>query len=252
MTVTEPLRRIARHLSSRLEGYLALVFGLLGLILMLLIASHWFLVLEPTLRAEAESRATVLAQSQIQGLERLLDANQEPEQLRRDLVAALGSILLFKDGSTQEHFIQRISLMFDYDLFRAPRGSLDLDLGSTVCEGCFVARIPLYHPEDQLLVGVATCYSSPRFLNDLTGNLGATLVWVAAFILLSTGYAWFQTQRFLRRLRESESNLLAVFEAAPFPCGGQALSGVAQDARRGARQRGLARSGQCGATEPGG
>lgn len=217
MTVTEPLRRIARHLSSRLEGYLALVFGLLGLILMLLIASHWFLVLEPTLRAEAESRATVLAQSQIQGLERLLDANQEPEQLRRDLVAALGSILLFKDGSTQEHFIQRISLMFDYDLFRAPRGSLDLDLGSTVCEGCFVARIPLYHPEDQLLVGVATCYSSPRFLNDLTGNLGVTLVWVAAFILLSTGYAWFQTQRFLRRLRESENNLRAVFEAAPFP-----------------------------------
>jgi diguanylate cyclase (GGDEF)-like protein len=217
MMVIEPLRRIARHLSSRLEGYLALVFGLLGLMLMLLIASHWFLVLEPTLRAEAESRATVLAQSQIQGLERLLDEDRGPEQLRRDLVAALGSILLFKDGSTQEHFIQRISLMFDYDLFRMPRGSLDLDLGSTVCERCFVARIPLYHPEDRLLIGVATCYSSPRFLHDLTGNLGTTLVWVAGFILLSTGYAWFQAQRFLRRLRESENNLRAVFEAAPFP-----------------------------------
>lgn len=215
--MTESLRQSRLRLSSRIEGYLALIFGLLGLMLVLLVAAHWFLVLEPTLRAEAESRSAVLAQSQIQGLERLLDENLEPEQLRHDLVDALGSILLFKDEATQERFIQRISLMFDYDLFRMPRGSLDLDLGYAACDRCFVARIPLYHPQDRALVGVATCYSSPRFLHDLTGNLSITLIWVAGFILLSIGYAWFQTQRFLRRLRESESNLRAVFEAAPFP-----------------------------------
>ena len=54
---------LMRRLSPRLEGYLALIFGLLGLILTLLVALHWFLVLEPTLRAEAESRAAVLAPS---------------------------------------------------------------------------------------------------------------------------------------------------------------------------------------------
>ncbi|NVZ11085.1 GGDEF domain-containing protein [Allochromatium humboldtianum] len=208
---------LMRRLSPRLEGYLALIFGLLGLILTLLVALHWFLVLEPTLRAEAESRATVLAQSQIQGVERLIDGAQPPEQIRRELIAALGSILLFKDEKTGEPFIHRVSLLFDYDLLRVPPGSLDLDLGGAVCDGCFIARIPLYHPRDRLLIGVATCYSSPRFLRNLTGDLGTTLVWVAGFILLSIAYAWFQTRRFLRRLRESENNLRAVFEAAPFP-----------------------------------
>ncbi|MCK7576279.1 MAG: hypothetical protein MZV65_10515 [Chromatiales bacterium] len=57
---------LMRRLSPRLEGYLALIFGLLGLMLTLLIALHWFLLLEPTLRAEAESRAAALAQSQVQ------------------------------------------------------------------------------------------------------------------------------------------------------------------------------------------
>lgn len=217
MKAIDPPHWVAYHLSLKLQGYLALIFGSLGLISMLVVALHWFLVLEPALRAEAESRAAVLAQSQVQSLERLLDERQDPEQLRRELVPVLGSILLFKDGSTQERFIQRISLMFDYDLFRVPPGSLDLDIGSAACDQCFVARIPLYHPRDGLLIGVATCYSSPRFLNDLTDNLGNTLVWVAGFILLSIGYAWFQAQRFLLRLRESENNLRAVFEAAPFP-----------------------------------
>lgn len=218
MKTIEPMRRIARHLASKIEGYLALIFGLLGLILTLVIALHWFLVLEPTLRVDAESRATVLAQSQVQGLERLLGEHyHDPERLRSELIGALGSILLFEDEATGENFIQRISLKFDYELWRVPAGSLDLDIGSAACERCFVARIPLYHPQDRLLIGVATCYSSPRFLRDLTGDLGRTLVWVAGLILLSIGYAWFQTQRFLRRLRESENNLRAVFEAAPFP-----------------------------------
>jgi diguanylate cyclase (GGDEF)-like protein len=209
MKLIEPLRRVMRQLSSRLEGYLALIFGLLGLMLMLVVASHWFLVLEPTLRAEAESRATVLAQSQIQSLERLLDEHQDPEHLRRELESALGSILLFKDDATQEHFIQRIKLAFDYDLFRVPSGHLDLDIGSAACDQCFVARIPLYHPRDGLLIGVATCYSSPRFLHDLTDNLGNTLVWVAGFILLSIGYAWFLAQRFLGKLKAVQEELRA-------------------------------------------
>lgn len=208
---------LMRRLSPRLEGYLVLIFGLLGLMLTLLIALHWFLLLEPTLRAEAESRAAALAQSQVQGLERLIDDTQPPEQMRRELIAALGSILLFKDEKTGEPFIHRIELLFDYDLLRVPPGSLDLDLGNWACDDCFIERIPLYHPRDHLLVGVAICYSSPRFLRDLTGDLGTTLVWVAGFILLSIGYAWFQTRRFLRRLRESENNLRGVFEAAPFP-----------------------------------
>lgn len=217
MKTIERLRRITRDLSSWLEGYVVLIFALLGLVLMLVFVSHWLLVLKPTLRAEAESRAAVLAQSQIQSLEQILVQYQDSERLQPELLSALGKILLFKDASTQEHFIQRITLMFDYDLLRLPPGSLDLDLGNIACQRCFVSRIPLYHPEDRQLIGVATCYSSPRFLDDLSANLVHPLLWVGGLILLLIGYAWFQTQRFLHRVRESEHNLRAVFEAAPFP-----------------------------------
>lgn len=159
MKATESAPVLARWLAPRLESHLVLIFGLLGIMLTLLIALHWFLVLEPTLRAEAESRASVLAQAQIQGLEKLLVNTTSPERLRDELADALGDILLFKDPSTGEPFMYRIRLRMDYDLVDAPPGSLDLDLGGEVCERCFVATLPLYDARDHLLVGVATCYS---------------------------------------------------------------------------------------------
>ncbi|MBK1718358.1 sensor domain-containing diguanylate cyclase [Thiocystis violacea] len=217
MKATESALILAQRLSLRLESHLALIFGLLGVMLTLLIALHWFLVLEPTLRAEAESRASVLAQAQVQGVEKLLGSEVPPDRLRSELTTALGDILLFKDPSTGEPFIHRISLRIDYDLFQAPSGSLDLDLGTEVCETCFAARIPLYDTRNHLLIGAVTCYSSRWFLESLLEHLLSKLSWVVGLILFLIGYAWLQTHRFLRRLRESETNLRGLFEAAPFP-----------------------------------
>ena len=209
--------KLMRRLSLRLESHLALIFGVLGLMLMLLIALHWFLVLEPTLRAEAESRASAMAQAQIQGIEKLLGSELTPEHLRGELLSALDGILLLKDPALGTPFTHRITLRLDYDLFDAPAGSLDLDLGAPNCVRCFVTQIPLYHPRDRLLIGVATFYSSPRFLEHLVDDLGNKLLWVIGILLFLIGYAWLQANRLLRRLSESEANLRAVFEAAPYP-----------------------------------
>ena len=217
MKATESAFLVARRRSFRRENRLALIFGLLALMLTLLITLHWFLVLAPTLRAEAESRASVLAQAQIQGIERLLSSDAPPDSLKAELASALGGVLLFKDQATGEPFILRVKLRLDYEFFGAPIESLDLDLGSHACDACFEVRVPLYHPGERLLVGFATCYSNPKFLEQLQGELLDKLLWVIGFILFLIGYAWLQTHRLLRRVRESEANLRSVFEAAPFP-----------------------------------
>ncbi|TCT22235.1 GGDEF domain-containing protein [Thiobaca trueperi] len=208
----------ARHRRSlKFERNLALIFGLLGLTLAIVIALHWFLVLKPTLRAEAESRASALAQAQAQSIERLLGSGLPAERLRNELQTTLDGMLLIKDQSTREPFIEGIALTIDYDLFDAPGGNLDLVQGRDDCAECFVAHIPLYHPQDRLLIGIATCYSNPAFLEQLLNDVRVNLLWVGVVFLCLISFAWWETDRLLRRLRESESNLRSVFEAAPFP-----------------------------------
>ncbi|MFD2111597.1 diguanylate cyclase [Thiorhodococcus fuscus] len=205
------------RLSLRLERNLALIFGLLALMLTGLIAAHWFLVMEPALRAEAESHSSALAHAQVQTIERLLDGDKPADRLKSELQTALDGILLLKDQATDTPFVYRITLRLDYDLVDAPRGSLDLALGSDDCEKCFVSRVPLYHPGDRLLVGVVTCYSSVQFLDHLVADLRAKLLWGLGIILFLILFAWFETTRLLRRVHDSETNLATIFEAAPSP-----------------------------------
>ncbi|MBK5964794.1 GGDEF domain-containing protein [Thiocystis minor] len=205
--------------SPRSERNLALIFGLLGLMLTALIALHWFLVLEPTLRAEAESRATALATANLQEIGKLLGSDQPPERLKQELLTALDAILLLKEQPTGVPFIQRIEVRFDDGELDAPLGSLDLcrGIGKQECANCFVADIPIYHPRSHQLIGIATCYSNPWVFEHLVLDIRVKLLWVVGFVLLLIGIAWLETSRLLRRLGESESNLRNVIEAAPFP-----------------------------------
>ncbi|AFL74441.1 GGDEF domain-containing protein [Thiocystis violascens] len=215
--MTETTFAATRPLSPRFERNLALIFGLLGLILTILIGLHWSLVLEPTLRSEAESRSSALAQAQAQGIEKLLGGDVALDRLQIELQTALDAILLLKDRSTGAPFIRGIKLIVDYDLIGVPSGSLDVALGEDKCADCFVAQIPLYHPRNHQLVGIATCYSSPQFLEQLVRDVRIKLLWLGGTILGLIGFAWWESNRLLRRLGESESNLRNIFEAAPFP-----------------------------------
>ena len=201
------------------ERNLALIFGLLGVMLAASIALHWFLVLEPTLRAEAESRATALASAHLQGVDELLDRDLPPARLEQELLTLLDAILLLKEQPTGMPFVQRIELRFDDGELDAPRGSLDQFRGARKedCANCFVADIPIYHPRSHQLIGIATCYSNPWAFEHLVLDIRVKLLWVGGFVLLLIGIAWLETSRLLRRLGESESNLSNVFEAAPFP-----------------------------------
>ena len=80
-----------------------------------------------------------------------------------------------------------------------------------------MAEIPLYHPRNRLLIGVATFYASPEFLRRLVSDVRIRLLGVGAVSLLLIGLAWLETGRLLRRLGDSEASLRTLFEAAPFP-----------------------------------
>jgi diguanylate cyclase (GGDEF)-like protein len=219
-----------RRFSLTLERNLAVIFALLGILLTTLIALNWVIVIEPTLRADAESRSRAFAQAQTSGIETLLRNGQQPEQLADAIRTELDAVLLLKDQTTDSPFIRRLTLTLDEDLLDLPPASMAITRGESECPDCFITQIPLYDPDDHLLVGIVTFYSSPQFLNDLIGSVRGKLLWVGGGMLIVIGLAWFGASRVLHRLGESESNLRTLFEAAPFPMilAERGLGGVTQ------------------------
>ncbi len=215
--MTKRLCATSHPQSLRSERNLALIFGLLALLLTALIALHWFLVLEPTLRMEAESQSIALAAAHIKGIEKLFGNGFSPKQLKAELQTAFDDMLLLKGRPTGAPFIRKIDLTFDADLYDMPPGSLDVHLGEASCADCFVATIPLYDPHQHLLVAVAKIYSSPWFFEHLAKDVWGKLLWVGAIILCLIAVAWLESSRLLHRLSDSEANLRHLFEAAPFP-----------------------------------
>jgi diguanylate cyclase (GGDEF)-like protein len=219
-----------RRFSLTLERNLAVIFALLGILLTTLIALHWVIVIEPTLRADAESRSRAFAQAQTSGIETLLRNGHRPDEIANEIRTEIDAVLLLKDESTGTPFVQRITLILDGDLVELPPDSLNLTRGVDRCTDCFVTEVPLYDPDGHLLVGIAPFYSSPQFLNDLVRSVRGKLLWVGGGMLLVIGFAWFGASRVLRRLGESEANLRTLFEAAPFPMilAERGLTGVTQ------------------------
>jgi diguanylate cyclase len=204
------------HPPLRLARSLAVIFALLGVLATTLLTLHWFLILEPTLRADARSHLLLLAQSQAQGIEQRLGMG-DPERMREELQATLTGLLLVKDPSMDRPFIRGITLELDYGLVAAPQGSLDLSLGAPRCGDCLVSPIPLYRPTDRQLIGIATFYTSPQALQALIEGFRAKLILGGGFLLCLIALAWAGTGRLFERLSQSEANLRNLFEATPFP-----------------------------------
>jgi diguanylate cyclase (GGDEF)-like protein len=195
---------------------LALIFALLGGLMTALIALHWFLVLEPGLRTDAQSHSQVLAQAQASSIEWYL-ARSVDDLARRDLETALDGLLLLRDQATGRPYVRRISLAIDDEYGDGSHSHLEMARGVEHCPDCFIARVPLYHPQDRQLIGVATFDLSRDFMVTMIDGFRVKLLWGVCSILCFIVLAWLGTARLLRRLSQSEANLRNLFEAAPYP-----------------------------------
>ena len=205
-----------RYPPLKFERNLAVIFAVLGSLMTALITLHWFLVLEPALRADAQGHARVLAQAQAHTIDQHLDGGNI-KSIRRELETDLDGILLVQDQATGLPFVRRITLAMDNEYGDGRYSGLEMDRGVERCPECFVSEIPLYHPQNRQLIGIATFYCSPAFLETMAADIQSKLLWGGAFVLLLIGMAWVGTGRLLRRLAESEANLHNLFEAAPYP-----------------------------------
>lgn len=190
-----------------IEGGLILIFVLLGVMLTGIITANWLLVIEPLLREDAASRSLALAQAEGRALERLFGGHCDQADLRAELETALSNMLLLREPATEKPFIRHVQLVMDYEQLGLPPGSLDIAAGSLVCADCFEAEIPLYHPESQQLIGVATVVTSPEFLRTLMDTVRTRLLWIGVASLGLIGLAALGSRQLLRRLRHMEEEL---------------------------------------------
>ncbi len=205
-----------RQAPMRYARALALIFALLGILVTALIALHWFLVLEPGLRTDAQSHSQVLAQAQASSIEQRLAGNVD-SLARRDLETVLDGLLLLKDQATDRPFVRRISLAIDDQYGDGSHSDLEMARGVEHCPDCFIAKVPLYHPQDRQLIGIATFDLSRDFMVTMIDGFRVKLLWGAGCMLCFIVLAWLGTVRLLRCLGQSEANLRNLFEAAPYP-----------------------------------
>ncbi|MFP4077113.1 MAG: GGDEF domain-containing protein [Halochromatium sp.] len=204
--------------SFAFERNLAAIFGLLGLLLTGLISSYWLLVLEPSLQADAESRAHALAQAQARSLESLFAIELPPERLVTALDTRLDGILLLREQGTRTPLTDRVELEFDPHATSLPAERLTFVRGEdATCANCFVTEEPLYHPRKHQLIGIASFYANTQSLSALIGDVRSKLFWTGGAVLLLIVLGWLSAGWLLRRLRESETNLRSLLDVAPFP-----------------------------------
>ncbi|QIK37676.1 GGDEF domain-containing protein [Caldichromatium japonicum] len=215
----QQLDRIVHRLTPRVEQHLYRIFGVLGLILLLTVILHWFVIFKPRLLAESEGCAAALAQSWAQKIELLIDEADEEAVLRTQLTAFFQSILELTGPPAGRPMIHRISLSLSAGPFRG----LTLDLGTGGSEPSFLIELPVQH-RHLLQVNAASeglgrliFYFDRRVIEQFANQLAITLIVVAMLIGGVMTLISLQIRRLLQWLHQGEENLRAVFEAAPFP-----------------------------------
>ncbi|NCA69315.1 MAG: sensor domain-containing diguanylate cyclase [Sphingobacteriia bacterium] len=208
---------VGQHSSVVLGRALALIFVILGVLLAGVMSGYWVLVLEPTLRAEAESRGRALAQAQATTLESVFASDESPQSLMAELDTRLDSILLLKESGAEGHpLTKRITLELDPAATGLPPERATLARGMASCSTCLLTEVPIFHPRSRQLIGIASFYGNTQSLDDLIGDVRGTLLLTGGMVLLLIGMAWLGVLRLLHRLSESEANLRSLLDVAPF------------------------------------
>ena len=201
---------LARRVNRRPDP-IAVVFLVLMLALAILTSLDWLLILEPRLRAEAETTARALTDANARSIEQIktLDGNKLDINTIR---GAVSEMLILTDAQTNKPFFVGVDLEF------APPWEKDsFHMGESKCAPCFTNSVPLFQTGSGKLIGNLTVHASPVFyqaMRDDTRN--SFLIWTTGLLaLMSLG--WWALSLHQKYSAQSDIRASAIFDASPIP-----------------------------------
>ncbi len=183
-----------------------MVFILLAAILEGALASYWLFALEPRLRSEASAYSQALSTAQAQVLAFEI-SEKEDRQREEKLSLAMDKILLFRVPQSQKPFTKKISLELDYDVVKAPPGSLDFSFGEEIPENCITVSIALFSPLSRELLGIAHFSNNLAVIEDLEREVRTKLTLASALIILLLIVVWLTISSLNARLSNYAADL---------------------------------------------
>ncbi len=221
---------------SKFQKAAGLVFLFLAVGLEALSAFYWLAMLEPQLMDKAKLTARALARSRVHTLREVLGAHREDPASgtgAEDLEKAINPILLLAAPDTGDPFMRGVEIAADYDVIRAPEGSLDLKRGRMSDDDFYVIEIPLYSNVTMELMGIARFHGNPEFFQNFKADVRATFFAGAVIGLVLLTMAWALVNMLLAKINEAEREIRTrqaqVIHAGRLTAIGEMATGIAHE-----------------------
>ncbi len=208
-------RDLLRHHPGKTQAHIGLVFLLLTAGLISLAGTYWLYSLEPRLKADAKTQATVLAQSQSWILADTL-LRQSSAERTSELNETMDEILVLTDPNTNAPFVSGIRIELDSSLAESDDNRI-LMRGDTSCTECFTSDIPLYSKTSRELLGIARFFSSSAFYQQLRDEVRLKFSIAIIAIILFLSAAWWMIRKLLQGITLSVRRQLQILDTLPFP-----------------------------------
>ena len=203
-----PMNRLLQILRPRRPQLLInLVFlALMGSIIWSL-SHYWNKVLQPRLLQAAETHAQMLADAQANTLAEAL-RYPNPVNAHRALQQAVQEMLLVTDPAISGPFVRGLSLQVDYDVVKAPKGSLDIQAGAIHCLECFPEQVAVMGHNDELLA-IAQFRISDAYYRQLKADLKNKLLAESSLALFLLVVVWITMLILFGRLQRANEMMRA-------------------------------------------
>lgn len=144
---------------KKLRKIISLIFWIaLPVILMISASGYHTMITDAQQREEARHYVRIHALSNENRIKNALDS---PDRYAQKIIKSSGIIHLSEEHKTPS--VVGMKLDMDYNVISASDGELDIVLGKTDCDECFVTKIPLYSSKTKNLLGTATFWFDGEF-----------------------------------------------------------------------------------------
>jgi two-component system, sensor histidine kinase and response regulator len=200
---------------NALAWRVTLIFALLMLLVETGLFGYWRLLLQPRLRGEAQTQATVLAQSQAALLSEALSS--APAQLRSKTQDTIDQLLLLKTEAGATIFTG-VALELDFDALNVSpallQGMLDPLPADNPSKSGLITDVALYHHDSGELIGIAKVAVATRFFDRFSADVAQQLRLQALILGLSLLGIWLSLHVIIARHEQQRQRIANDLERA--------------------------------------